>query len=319
MSYKEQPDSYNKTISTRSTTVLNGYAPFNLTINTTAITAVTGRKFVVPLDANQYGAPSILQDILYFDDLNTGFGPLVAANPSNYRIIFNSGFVAETVTSAYNYAGTVWRVNGLWPAAANGAPFTIISKDYFAGIDTYKIVYDFGDGEVLTKTSSLDNNFDVANIPVSHTYYLDSNEFTKTFTLTISFYNYGNATPNVYTCTLNVYAPRLESNTLGASGYFDEVQLVGSRMFGPNNDILYIFESINPNYIIPTMVNWKERPAEPIFARLIGEHYRPYTLLAPFEYELTNPVTTTTTLETDPIGIASGGLENFDDQSVKKS
>lgn len=65
---------------------------------------------------------------------------------------------------------------------------------------------------------------------------------------------------------------------------FSELHLVGSRMFGPNDDILYYFESVEPSYILPVLVNWDEKPAPPVQITIPPE-YRPFKLLAPFENE----------------------------------
>jgi hypothetical protein len=65
---------------------------------------------------------------------------------------------------------------------------------------------------------------------------------------------------------------------------FKELHLVGSRMFGPNDDILYFFESIEPNYILPVLVNWDNKPV-PVPKITIPPNYRPFNLLSPFENE----------------------------------
>jgi hypothetical protein len=67
-------------------------------------------------------------------------------------------------------------------------------------------------------------------------------------------------------------------------GKAKEVHLVGSRMFGPDDDILYLFESIEPNYILPVLVNWNNKPA-PAPKITIPPEYRPFKLLSPFENE----------------------------------
>ena len=74
-----------------------------------------------------------------------------------------------------------------------------------------------------------------------------------------------------------------QTTATSLSGYFQEMHLVGTRMFGPNNDILYMFESINPNYVIPALVNWKSRPMISNPSMIPNSSYRPYRLLQPFE------------------------------------
>jgi hypothetical protein len=51
-----------------------------------------------------------------------------------------------------------------------------------------------------------------------------------------------------------------------------------------NDDVLYLFESIEPNYILPVLVNWDDKPA-PAPKITIPPEYRPFKLLSPFENE----------------------------------
>ncbi len=81
--------------------------------------------------------------------------------------------------------------------------------------------------------------------------------------------------------------------------YFNELHLVGTRMFGTENEVLYMFESTNPNYILPVLVNWKARPIENI-VKTIDNSYAPYKLLAPFENEFVTSIDTGTNIVTFP-------------------
>ena len=107
-----------------------------------------------------------------------------------------------------------------------------------------------------------------------------------------------------YTISLDLKTPPLEKKTtnlgeLSSFAYFDEVHLIGTRMFGTENEILYMFESINPNYILPVLVNWKTRPLKNI-VRTIDNSYAPYKLLAPFENEFVTSIDTGTNIVTFP-------------------
>ena len=152
----------------------------------------------------------------------------------------------------------------------------------------YNINYNFGDGTVVNQTLSTDLSGDPLYINQNHTYYL-SNTFSSSVSAIVSYYQMGIATPSVYTISLNLTTPPMESSiynqttATSLSGYFQEMHLVGTRMFGPNNDILYMFESINPNYVIPALVNWKSRPMISNPSMIPNSSYRPYRLLQPFE------------------------------------
>jgi hypothetical protein len=144
---------------------------------------------------------------------------------------------------------------------------------------TYKIVYDFNDGSdlktILLAASAGKTNSDLPfpfepgdprNVPVSHTFYLPD-ETIKSYNISISsfpildqfigadgFTNYTH-----YTISLSLSAPFLDSASASISGnFFEELHLVNTRMFGPNNTILYNFEGFNPYYLLPTIVEWHE-------------------------------------------------------------
>lgn len=188
-------------------------------------------------------------------------------------------------------------LSSLEPMISGFSPFTV--KIYPNGISStskiYKITYDFGDGNVFDDLLTPDSN------PVlkttTHTYYLTGNLKQEYSVKTYVYYFAGSY--DLYEFSLNLNTPTLEGiNTLAqtlCSNYFDEVHLVGSRMVGPDNDVLYIFESINPKYIIPVCVNWKSRPIEKILT-IPKEHYRPFKLLAPFENELITSINTGTNI-----------------------
>jgi hypothetical protein len=137
----------------------------------------------------------------------------------------------------------------------------------------YQVVYDFGDGTTFTDNGVLNADGSLVFNTQNHTYYTVGNIIGS-----ISFYQIGLSQPTIYPINLNLSLPSME----GSSGYFQELHLVGTRMFGPYNDILYMFESINPNYAIPTLVNWQTRPIVNT-PNISQGSYRPYRLLAPFE------------------------------------
>lgn len=140
---------------------------------------------------------------------------------------------------------------------------------------TYKIVYDFNDNTslktiVLAPSANHSNDNlpfslepnDPRNIPVSHAFVLQD-EIYKNYTISISsFFIHLESEPvncAQYTISLSLSAPILDSISSDISAnFFEEIHLVNTRMFGPNNTILYNFESVNPNYLLPTIVEWHE-------------------------------------------------------------
>lgn len=171
------------------------------------------------------------------------------------------------------------------------APFslTLNPSGITTGRKIHKIVYTFGDLGTTTQTlyytpsgdTSLPFIFeagDPRNFKKEKTFYLP-NVLKKDFQIKVETYRIGLVNPQTFSFTLSLSAPKMDG-TLNA--YFSSVHLIHTRMFGPENNILYVFESKEPNYFIPIVMNWKERPYIPP-PPPIDDSYRPYRILAPFE------------------------------------
>jgi len=137
-----------------------------------------------------------------------------------------------------------------------------------------RIIYDFGDGTIINQSlipsyiQSTDPSLpypnepgDPRNFKQKHDYSLFT-QYKKVITINVFVYENDIDVPVVYTIVLNLSVPSLEhiDKTSGIS-YFDEIHLVGSRMFGTTNNLIYFFESINPNYLLPVFVNWQSKAA----------------------------------------------------------
>jgi hypothetical protein len=196
-------------------------------------------------------------------------------------------------------------LNTAYQAITGLSPFTLTINP--SGISTsnkiYKIRYDYGDGTIIDKVINPDNDQDFLNTTQTYTYYL-TGDIQKTFNINVHAYQFNTSLYSDYTISLDLKTPPLEKKTtnlgeLSSFAYFDEVHLIGTRMFGTENEILYMFESINPNYILPVLVNWKTRPLKNI-VRTIDNSYAPYKLLAPFENEFVTSIDTGTNIVTFP-------------------
>jgi hypothetical protein len=173
------------------------------------------------------------------------------------------------------------------------APFTLsinpssISVPF--GRKIYKIEYIFDDLEIRTQSlfiaptgnTNVPFRFEVGdprNYKQKKTFYLP-NVYKKDYQITTNIYAVGIANPTIISFYLSLSAPVMDGTL---NGYFSSVNLAHTRMFGVNNDILYVFETKNPDYFIPVIFNWKSRPVipEPI---VIDEGYRPFRLFEPYE------------------------------------
>jgi hypothetical protein len=197
------------------------------------------------------------------------------------------------------YLNTAYQaITGLSPFILTISPSTISTSNKI-----YKITYDFGDGTLIERLINPDNDEVFLSTDETYVYYLTGN-IQKTFNINVHEYQFNTSLYNDYTISLDLKAPPIESiatnlSGLSSSAYFDELHLVGTRMFGTENEILYMFESINPNYILPILVNWKTRPIKNI-VKTIDNSYTPYKLLAPFENEFVTSINTGTNIITFP-------------------
>lgn len=172
------------------------------------------------------------------------------------------------------------------------APFTLSinpSAIYFpTGRKIYKIEYIYDDLETVNQTlfiaptsQDLPYSFetgDPRNYKQIKTFYLP-NVYKKDYKITVNTYFTGIVDPSKITFHLSLSAPQMDGTM---NGVFSSVHLAHIRMFGIENNILYIFESKNPNYYIPVIFNWKNRPEAPPPV-LIDDSYRPFRLFEPYE------------------------------------
>jgi hypothetical protein len=197
------------------------------------------------------------------------FGGTIALTPSNLEPIIN-GLSPYTATFDVSQAVTDKKV--------------------------YKIKYFFDDGSpVLEKKligmpAAADSSLfwpsepgDPRNHPVSKTFtVLDTPE--KTFNITVKLYyvgDPGNFIPNekTYKIALKLRAPTLDAESAKTnSEVFNDIHLLSVSMFGPEDTMMYVFQSINPTYCLPVVAKWKEGISNIPADVLESINYRPYQL-----------------------------------------
>lgn len=175
------------------------------------------------------------------------------------------------------------------------APFTLsINPSGIDGLTTkvYKIEYYFSNSKKINQTwfyqtsavnSGLAYQYDVGdprNYSQNHTYYLP-NTYTFDYPVSCKIFQIGNSNPITISFTIRLSAPKMDGTL---NGFFSAVHLNYTRMFGYENNILYVFETENPKYFIPVVFNWKNRPVKPPEI-IIDEGYRPYRIFEPYENE----------------------------------
>lgn len=158
-----------------------------------------------------------------------------------------------------------------------------------------RISYEFSDDTKIVNSFSFQpTSFDTMNLPYSAEpgdprnkkvtkQYFSSTYFSETFTVLIYVYQYGKPDPVGILYNITIKSPDMDG--LGV-GYFEEMHLVSTRMFGVNNDLLYVFETKNPDYTVPVLVNWQQPPQSFIAeTNIIKNLPRPYKILQPYEIE----------------------------------
>jgi hypothetical protein len=186
------------------------------------------------------------------------------------------------------HSATISLSNNYYTPLVGTAPFilAIDPQNIVSSQKIYKINYDFGDGQKENQSLYIGVNDPTEGDPKKfikiHEYFL-LDSYQKNILASVSAYQMGATQPIVFNIDISLNAPTLEAFT--DDRYFGEVHLSKTRMFGTDNTLLYNFETSNPHYIIPTIVNWKLRPVEKVKEIIIPEN-RPYRVLEPYENEM---------------------------------
>lgn len=184
-------------------------------------------------------------------------------------------------------------INGL-------SPFSLSINTALAAANykVYKIVWEFDDGSepIVIKLQALKTALNLSNLNIPQEpgdprneilfkkfFLKDSISNTFKTTLKIFWIQPQNiATPNFYSynINLNLTAPKTGSN-IPEEIFVQDIHLSSTRMFGPDNKILYNFESLNPNYLLPVIVTWKpdNYSSNNNLIGLNSPTFRPYKLL----------------------------------------
>jgi hypothetical protein len=145
-------------------------------------------------------------------------------------------------------------------------------------IKTQTLFYKLSTTETLPFSAEIG---DPRNYKCNKTFYITSTATSQVFGISANVYQLGVTNPTKIQFKLNLNAPIMDGTDENA--FFDSVQLLYTRMFGVNNDVLYVFESVNPNYYIPVVVNWNNKPVIEPIVDLSSKSRRAYNILKPFQ------------------------------------
>jgi hypothetical protein len=154
----------------------------------------------------------------------------------------------------------------------------------------YKIIYTCTNKQNYTQTYFYKNSseFDL-NLPYSYDIG-DPRNYTKSFkfTLTDSFfkqhlikieiYELGKIKPNIFLYVIDLNAPNINNNI-----YFDSIHLIHNKMFDFDDKILYLFESNEDRYILPSIVKWSSNDNQNQNLNISKINLKPYRIKEAFE------------------------------------
>lgn len=195
----------------------------------------------------------------YYDAIEFGDLTTTGTISSDYLVIESSPISEYDVNF---YGPTTITFN---PSSLN-LPNKIVRIDYYFGDVHNEYIKPISHGFYYSLTSVDTQGYpfpsepgDPRNFPVTHTF--TSNQFSiQSFDVYIFIYQVNVADPVAVYYKINILAPNVDDYSSDINPYFGEMHLISTRMFGTNNDILYTFESQNPNYVIPVLINWNQLP-----------------------------------------------------------
>jgi hypothetical protein len=221
------------------------------------------------------------------------FIPIVIGDEFQNIIIFSPTDSSPVPLTAVTIGQTFFSQTNI----ATYAPFTLTLDPSALDVDNkiYKIEYNFGDGNIITQNYYYSNTgVDTMNLAYSaepgdprnytqqNTFFL-SDTNTKYITVEVKIYSLGFSEFKQYFVNLVLDPPNLDGDN-AENRYFENLHLISTRMFGPDDKIFYVFESDVPNYLLPALVKW-ENKEENNNINIQNNQFRPYKLLQPFEKE----------------------------------
>lgn len=198
----------------------------------------------------------------------------------------DSDFIVVASTQVY-----VFNIDSLGPISLTFNPSALNLPNKISHI-TY--TFDDGTPDVNFSFFYSPTSVETMNLPYSaepgdprnYTYtkkFYSTDYFTKTYTVNCLVYQFGVVDPIDIIYNVNIISPQMDGVP---NGYFEEMHLISSRMFGPNDDILYTFETVNPNYVLPVLMNWNNVSITPVEQTNVSfKPNRPYKILQPYEIE----------------------------------
>lgn len=179
------------------------------------------------------------------------------------------------------------------------------------------IEYDWGDGEVdfvdFFPSTEINNRlpfpFEIGN-PLNytkqHTYNFNG---VYQYEVKVNFILFGDDTKYTYSVNLNLSLPTIES----LSSYLSGLNLIKTRMYGPNNTLLYVFQGLtndvnNKDVILMATTDWSPKQTAAISP--VKTLSRPYKFVSSIENAFTSFVPENSAIRIVPYGKAPYNPDN---------
>lgn len=153
----------------------------------------------------------------------------------------------ESVTSQTGFAPLTLTLN---PSgfSINDGPIVKIEYDFNDGTDPIIVKRKLNTDTLSTSAYAFSGDpGDPRNVIVSHTLFPSISSDPQTFNVSIKVTKSTTFTPVVY--NMSVYVSKVDAINGVTQGYFEDIHLIGSRVYSTKDTKFYTFETVNPRYI----------------------------------------------------------------------
>jgi len=218
------------------------------------------------------------------------------------------------------FTKTVYLDNNIQNIAGNSTCKIIVDPSTYFDKNSriFKIEYSWGDGTTNTVLYKPSNNYtksndvgDPRNFPQTHVFSIDPEknfvknqisgkyEYRCYYTIQITVYTNKNINnPDIYTIFLNLFPENFVADNSGPlliKSAYSDIHLVKTKMIGPENHMLYVFEitnlASNQTGLFLSLVDWKKKIPSPV---KLFDLNRDYSFELPFLSQLNNNLDATT-------------------------
>jgi hypothetical protein len=195
---------------------------------------------------------------------------------------FNRILNLESTTRTYNLSAFFPLDFTITPTNLTESEEFKIKKIVYNWPDNTQEIVEFKPSFKFDNFSSVPEFYNPRKTNVKKTFTFDKNYIEQNILkkIIINVYFFGKKDYDTYTINLVGFKPKIFGNIIDGDTIFNNIFLVDARMFGPDNELLYVFETEDPNYILMSTVTWEKLIEKREAVKL--PPIRPYKFLMPF-------------------------------------